>query len=223
MSRTNATPPTRAIGYARVSTAAQGESGLGLAAQRTAILVACQRRGWQLLELVHDVASGKSTNGRPALKAALQRIERGDADALVVVRLDRLARSVIDGATILQRANRRGWALVVTELGLDTSTPMGQFGAHILLAAAELERAMISERTRAARAEARRLGKPLGGRPLGSTRIPLEVRERIVRRRGEGASFRGIAGELTKAGILTATGKASWSAESVRQAVLAAI
>ncbi|MFN8123401.1 MAG: recombinase family protein [Thermoleophilia bacterium] len=214
---------SRAIGYARVSTDRQAESGLGLEAQRQAIQEVCDRDRLELVDLVHDVASGKSTNGRHALKAAMDRIEAGDADTLVVMRLDRLARSVIDGAEIIRRAQRNDWGLVITDLQLDTRAPMGQFGAHILLAAAELERAMISERTKAAKAEARRLGKPMGGRPAGSTRIPEDVSARIVEDRKGGKSFRAIARELTADGVPTANGAASWSAEAIRQVVLRAI
>jgi DNA invertase Pin-like site-specific DNA recombinase len=210
----------RAIGYARVSTETQGADGLGMHAQRTAIETSVLGRGWTLVGIEEDVASGKSTDGRPGLLRALDRVEAGQADALVVAKLDRLARSVVDGGQILKRAAEKGWLLVVTDLGLDTSTPMGKFGAHILLAAAELERSMISERTKAARAELVRQGKPVGGRPKGSWSIPDEVRQRIVAERRGGSTFTAIARGLDADGIKPARAD-HWHVETVRKVVFA--
>jgi DNA invertase Pin-like site-specific DNA recombinase len=211
---------TTAVGYIRVSTQGQGASGLGMEAQRSAIEATCAARGWELLRIEEDVASAKTTNGRPGLDAALERVESGEAEALVVARLDRLARSVIDGAAIIDRANKGDWALVVVDLGLDTSTAQGRFGATVLLAAAELERNLISERTRAARAAALAAGRPVGGRPKGKYEIPDDVRARIVRERDEGRSYRNIAAGLDADGVKPARA-ARWSAEAVRQVVLA--
>ena len=90
---------TKAIGYTRVSTAEQSESGLGLAAQRSAIEAECRRRGWQLVQVLSDAGvSGKSTRNRPALTEALRMVEAGEADAVVVSKLDRLSRSLKDFA-----------------------------------------------------------------------------------------------------------------------------
>ena len=73
------------VGYIRVSTAEQADSGAGLEAQRGAIEAEAQRRGWTLLRTFEDAgASGKSMNGRPGLQEALQAVERGEAYALVV-------------------------------------------------------------------------------------------------------------------------------------------
>jgi hypothetical protein len=81
------------IGYVRVSTADQVESGLGLAAQETAIREEAERRGWDL-EIVRDEGrSGKRVN--PGLRSALDDLRAGLADGLVVAKLDRLARSVV--------------------------------------------------------------------------------------------------------------------------------
>src|SRR5690349_6764124 len=102
----------RAIGYARVSTTEQGASGLGLDAQRAAIEVEVERRGWAPACLLEDVASGGTLDKRPALSSALDALDRGDADVLVVAKLDRLSRSLADFAALMRRAKQRGWALV---------------------------------------------------------------------------------------------------------------
>lgn len=209
----------RVIGYGRVSTDQQGASGLGMDAQAASIRAECERRSWQLVDIEQDIASGKSTNGRHGLKQAMARIEAGEAGALVVTKMDRLARSVIDGATIMERANRKGWALVVLELGLDTTTPMGKFGGHIWLAAAEMERALIGQRTREALAEAKKRGVVLGRR-AGTYEIAPEIRAEIVRLRGQGLSLRAVARELDELGH-NPPRSARWTAETVRQVLQA--
>lgn len=166
---------SRVIGYTRVSTGEQGRSGLGLAAQRDAILAR-----YPGAEVIEEVASGGRADNRPALQAALAGMRRGDA--LVVSKVDRLARDTEDFCRIAKAAIRRGWALVCLDLGLDTSTPMGEAMATMAAAFARLERRRISERRREA-AEAKR--------------PELRVRrERILELATGGLSQRAIAAEL---------------------------
>src|SRR5205085_3363574 len=100
-----ATAATRAVGYLRVSTEEQADSGAGLAAQQAVIEAECSRRGWDLVGLHTDAgASGKSIKGRPALDNALGAVELGHADALVVAKVDRLSRSLIDFASLMERS-----------------------------------------------------------------------------------------------------------------------
>lgn len=80
------------VGYVRVSTAEQADSGAGLEAQRRAIESEAARRGWKLVQVFEDAgASGKSMNGRSGLQEALQAVEAGQAEGLVVAKLDRLS------------------------------------------------------------------------------------------------------------------------------------
>ena len=84
--------PIRAVGYLRVSTLEQAESGAGLDAQRATVESEAVRRTWELVALEVDAgASTKSLSGRPALDAALHAVESGAADVLVVAKLDRLS------------------------------------------------------------------------------------------------------------------------------------
>ena len=92
------------VGYARVSTLEQGDSGLGLAAQEAAIRAACRARRLQLLRIHQDIASGGSLEGRPELARALATVRSGGAAALVVAKLDRLSRSVHDFSGLLEQA-----------------------------------------------------------------------------------------------------------------------
>jgi len=68
---------------------------------------------------------------RPALNGALDRLDRGEADVLVVAKLDRLSRSVRDFANLVERATQNGWALVALDIDVDTSTPTGELMANI--------------------------------------------------------------------------------------------
>lgn len=110
----------------------QAESGAGLAAQRSAITAECARRGWKLTAIYEDAAaSGKGITGRLGLQAALEDIERGRAEALVVAKLDRLSRSLLDFATLMERSQRQSWALVALDLGVDTTTLQGELMATV--------------------------------------------------------------------------------------------
>src|SRR4051794_11100207 len=114
----------RVVGYVRVSTGEQAESGAGLEAQRQAIRMECDRRGWELVAIHEDAAaSGKSLKNRPALAAAINQVESGEASTLVVSKLDRLSRSLLDFAGLIARATEKDWNLVALDLGLDLSTP----------------------------------------------------------------------------------------------------
>ena len=128
-SRKSTPPPTpRVAAYLRCSTAEQADSGAGLDAQRHAIATETERRGWELADFYVDAgASGKSLGGRAGLDAAISAIESGDANVLMVSKLDRLSRSLLDFATLMQRAQAKDWNLVALDLGIDLSTPAGDF------------------------------------------------------------------------------------------------
>ena len=149
-------------------------------AQRLAIEAECARRGWVLLRIEEDAASGRSMSGRPGLARALEAVETGAAEALIVAKLDRLSRSLIDFASMMERGQRRGWALVALDLGVDTTTPQGEMMASVLAVFAQFERRLIGQRTRDALAVKRAQGVRLG-RP----RVPIATHERawVFRRR----------------------------------------
>src|SRR5215217_5140315 len=121
------------ITYVRVSTDEQADSGAGLEAQRAALAAEAERRGWELVQTFEDAgASGKTLTGRPGLLAAVEAVESGRADGLAVAKLDRLSRSLLDFAALMERSRKRGWALVALDLGVDTSTPSGEMLASVL-------------------------------------------------------------------------------------------
>lgn len=206
------------IGYTRVSTDGQAESGAGLAVQEAAIQAECERRGWELVRIATDTRSGKSLTGRAQLARALGDLDAGNADALVAAKLDRVARSVLDFAGLMAQAARRGWSLVVLDVAVDTSTPSGELMATVVSAFAQYERRLIGQRTRDALAEKRAAGVILG-RPRT---LPQAVRDRIVAERAAGRSLRAIAADLTAEAVPTAHGNALWHASAVKQIAEAA-
>lgn len=147
----------RAIGYMRCSTAKQAESGLGIAAQRRAIQAYVKARGWQLLEIVEDSA----TTGRKPLaerdegKRLLRIAPTGVYDALVVHRVDRIGRSVGDILNTVEVLQRHVEVHICDGGGdsVDFSSPMGKLFLAMLGAFSELERKLISDRTKEALAE----------------------------------------------------------------------
>jgi DNA invertase Pin-like site-specific DNA recombinase len=207
-----------AVGYVRVSTEEQAISGAGLEAQRAAIVSQVERRGWKLVEIYEDAGvSGKSLAGRPRLAAAIEAVESGEADTLVVAKLDRLSRSLLDFAGLLDRSRRKSWSLVALDLAIDTTTPAGEMLAHILATFSQFERRLIGERTRNALAQKRREGVRLG-RP---TVMESDVRERIQREREAGRTYAAIADALTEEGVPTAHKGRRWHPSTVRKALLA--
>lgn len=203
------------IGYVRVSTREQADSGLGLAAQRSAITAECARRGWSLERIYEDVASGKDTD-RPELEAALAALRSGLVGALVVAKLDRLSRSTLDFAGLLETAKAQKWALVLLDLGVDTAMPSGQLVATVISAIAQYERQLIVTRTREGLAEAKARGTRMGRPSL----LTADVRARIVREHAAGLSLGAIARALNADGVPTGQGGARWYPSTIR-AVLA--
>ena len=201
----------RVIGYVRVSTEEQGLSGAGLQAQRAAIIAECKRRGWTLIRIAEDVGSGKDLK-RPGIRAALDALAAGEASALVVAKLDRLSRSMLDFARIMATAHKQSWALVALDVQVDTTTPSGEAMAHMLATFSQFERRLISERTKQALAQKRAAGVRLGAAP----EIDPAVGERIRTERAAGRTLREIADRLTTDGVPTARG-GRWHASTIQR------
>lgn len=184
------------VGYIRVSTNEQGEVGLGMTAQEQAIRAAVTARGWRLLEPIRkDVASGKSRDRRPGLEDALRLVHEGTAGTLMVAKLDRLTRSLSDFADVMGDAREHGWNLVALDLGVDLSTPAGEFLASVMASAAQWERRIIGQRTsdalRALQAQGKHVGRP-------ARAFPADVVERVIAQRADGVSLHAIAKGLNQ-------------------------
>jgi len=154
--------PLRVLGYVRRSTDKQAMSP---ETQARRLCDAADVLGWELTIREEDAASAKTLDGRPVLAAALSDLDHGQADALAVAALDRLARSTRDFADILDRAEREAWAVVCLDLGVDTSTDSGRLVADIRAAVAQWERRIIASRTREGMATIRATTGKHMGRP----------------------------------------------------------
>jgi DNA invertase Pin-like site-specific DNA recombinase len=206
----------RVLAYARVSTQEQADSKAGLEAQKAAIAAEARRRGWTIVETIEDAGYSAKDLKRPGIKRALEELERGRADALVVAKLDRLSRSMLDFTRLMRQAQRQNWALVALDCAVDTTTPAGEAMANVLATFAQFERRLIGQRTREALAQKKAQGVQLG-RPR---ELPAKIRARIKRRRTAGRSLAAIAEELNRDHVPTAHGGARWYPSTVR-AVLA--
>ena len=175
-------------GYARVRTKKQ-LSGNSIEEQYSKL----QEQGCQ--EIVVEQCTGKTTD-RPELGALMHKMTKGDT--LVVTKLDRLARNVVEGVTLVQELLRNGIKVHVLNVGLLDDTPMGHFFITTLLAVAELERSMIMERTQAGKEVAKTKPGFKDGRPrIAKNRIDAALA--LV---DAGNSYNKVA-ELTNIGVAT--------------------
>ncbi len=174
------------VGYCRVSSDAQGEDGYGLEAQADAIVRACEARELGFPRLMREVASAAKAN-RPVLSQAVQAVEEAGG-TLMVARLDRLSRSVGHFAGLLDRAQAKGWTIICLDPAVDMSTPYGRAMAGMASVFAQLERELISQRTKEGLRAAKARG---GGTPPGKiTPELLALAQSLV---ASGMSRRGAA------------------------------
>lgn len=204
---------TTMIGYLRVSTEEQASSGLGLDAQRETIQRYADAQGWDIVWYEDAGLSAKSMD-RPALQDALARLHlrKRDVDGLVVAKLDRLSRSVVDFSGVLELARARKWALVAIDLGVDTSTPTGELVANVMMSVAQWERRVIGERTSNAMQAAKRAGKHMGRVSV----LPQATGERLLALRTT-HTLAATAAQLNAEGLTTATGT-MWTVGTVAAA-----
>lgn len=145
-------------GYARVSTAKQASKGNSLEEQKQALRDA----GAPDENIVTDQYTGTKID-RPNFSVLISKLQPGDK--LIVTKLDRFARTAVDGGKIVQDLWKRGVIIHILNMGLIDDTPIGKLLVTVLLAFAEFERDMIVERTQAGRESAREKGIRVDGRP----------------------------------------------------------
>lgn len=203
-----------AICYCRVSTAGQVEHGASLDAQEAILRAEAERRGMGVIVIRDEGVSAKDMR-RPGLQQALRALDRHEASLLLAVRLDRVSRSVSDFAGLLQRAERRGWGVAFTSSPIDTTSAAGRFSAHVLAAAAELERGLIADRTREAMARRKAEGAVFGRVVPDSMHGTYR---RVLALHDAGQSLLSIANLLNAEQVPTSRGGA-WHASTVRRII----
>lgn len=208
-----------ALLYARVSTQLQVNDGVSLDVQERQLQQAAELAGYTKIELVREEGrSGKSITGRPALTAALKRLDSGEAEALFVTRIDRLARSTKDFLSIIDRANANKWRLVMLDLNLDTASYQGRFVVTIMSALAEMERGIIAERQKDVHKDRRARGIVWGVDMGPMNKTSEELKQRILLERSFGASYRKIADKLNSENIPTQNGR-KWHATTIKNII----
>ena len=143
-------------GYCRVSTAGQGREGNSLEGQEK------QLQEYNCDEIIKEVYTGTKTD-RPQFTQLIDRLQYGDT--LIVTKLDRFARTAVEGVQTVQELLRRGVKVHILNMGLIEQTPMGKLILTTMLAFAEFERDMIVERTQAGKAIAKLRDDFVEGRP----------------------------------------------------------
>jgi DNA invertase Pin-like site-specific DNA recombinase len=215
-----------ALGYIRVSSEEQADSSLGLEAQRQRIAAYCSMKGLRLVEVFEDpgISAGKPLASRPAGSQLLATAIKNKTP-VIVAKLDRLFRSVADAASVIADFDKKGIQLVAIAESFDMGSPYGRAMAQMASVFAELERAMIRERTLSAMNVKRSRGERISGHaPFGwdfsrGGRLLRNAREqRIIARvrqlRAKGLSYRGIAKRLDREGIRPKRGRGGFTLRS---------
>ncbi len=161
------------VGYVRVSTERQADEGVSLDAQRAKLRAHCAALDLELVAIESDEGVSAKTLDRPALQRALVTLRDHRADALLVPKLDRLTRRVVDLGHLIETYFAEGrWALVSVADQIDTRTAAGRMTLFILMTVAQWEREAIGERTADALAHLKAEGVPLGRAGFGWCHAP---------------------------------------------------
>src|ERR1700733_1249586 len=166
-------PGTRHIGYARVSTTKQSNEGSSLEAQRAKLMAAGTARGVEM-EIFWDDESGSNMD-RVHFAQILSMLDQGQLASLIVCKLDRMTRSVADLDTLVRRFESRHVSLISLAESLDTSTAMGRFFITLLGSLAQLEREIVSERTKSVLQYKRASGQLYNHAPYGFDRVGFSL------------------------------------------------
>jgi site-specific DNA recombinase len=220
---------TRAVAYLRVSTDKQADRGLSLDAQRAKVSAYAMLYELRLVEVIVDAGESAKTLNRPGLQRALAMLKIREADALLVVKLDRLTRSVRDLGELVERyfGDGRAALLSVGEQ-IDTRSAAGRLVLNVLASVGQWEREAIGERTSAAmQLKASRSEFTGGEAPYGYRlaadgvrleRVPAEqtLIAKARELRAAGLSLRAVAGALDRCGLRSRVGKPFAAAQVAR-------
>lgn len=223
----------RVILYSRVSTAEQATDGISLEAQQAKMEAYAGLYDLEIVESVVDPGESGKTLNRPGLQRALELLRNGEADGLIITKLDRLTRSVSDWQILIDSYfnEKAGKQLFSVNDSIDTRTAAGRLVLNVLLSVAQWEREAIGERTKVALqhkiSKGERCGKVRFGHDLerdGKTLVENAKEQdaiQLMRRlREQGCSYRGIADRLTARGIETKEAKPNWTHTAVRNIIM---
>ncbi len=222
------------VGYVRVSTEQQADAGISLDAQRAKLSAYALATDLELVDVVEDAGVSAKSLDRPGLRRALGMLDSGAARGLLVVKLDRLTRSVRDLGELVEHYFAEKFSLLSVSDSIDTRTAAGRLVLNVLTSVAQWEREATGERTRDALRHLQGEGVRLGAAGLGWKRSDArdetgrlsidDVEEeratvqRIIALRATGMSLRDIAHALAGEGRRTKRG-GRWAPETVRLVV----
>lgn len=211
---------TKTIAYLRVSTDKQADRGVSLDAQRVKAAAYAELYELEIVEVIVDAGESAKSLDRPGLQRALAMLKRGEAGALLVVKLDRLTRSVADLGQLVDDYFSPGKAALLS-VGeqIDTRSAAGRLVLNVLASVSQWEREAIGERTAVAMQHKASQGEYTGGMAPYGRRVaadgqrleedPNELAARTTARelRAYGLSLRQVAAELERRGIRSRTGR----------------
>ena len=207
----------KAVAYLRVSTEDQAARGVSLEAQRAKIAAYAALYDLDLVAVVEDAGVSARTLDRPGLQRALAMLAKGEAQALIVLKLDRLTRSVRDLGELLEGPFARAALLSVSEQ-IDTRTAAGRLVLNVLASVAQWKCETIGECTATAMAHKKTKRERVGAVPYGygldtdgHTLLPVAAEQAVIaearRLKKAGMSLRMIVAELTAAGRVARNGR----------------
>lgn len=217
---------TTAIGYIRVSSQDQADSGLSLTHQENKIRAYCEALDLNLIGIESDAGYSAKSLTRPAMQTVVDMVKRGAVDTVVILKLDRLTRSVRDLGALVELFEKTGVALISVQDSINTATAAGRLVLNVLGSVAQWEREAVGERTKAALSVKKAAGERVGTIPFGynladdgKSLIANESEQEAIaimkQLRAMKLSFGKIALELEKRGIKTKKGGSRWQAKTV--------
>jgi DNA invertase Pin-like site-specific DNA recombinase len=222
----------RLVGYVRVSSLAQKDSGASIEAQTEKVRAMAVVKGFPLMEIISDAGESAKDLERPGMQRLLAMVTAKQIDGIVVAKLDRVTRSVKDLNRLIETFRAKSVALISVEEALDMTTATGRMMVNLIGLFSQWEREIIGERTSAALQQIKRSGCPAGPPPYGyraQFRPEVSVDGRIVKKRmplldepaeqqtislilkmhAEGESYRNMAKRLNEAGYRTRPAKSN--------------
>jgi DNA invertase Pin-like site-specific DNA recombinase len=219
----------KVIGYSRVSTDEQASEGVSMEAQKARIEAYCVAKDWELVSLEADPGMSAKDMKRPGLQTVLDAVRSGSVEAIVIYKLDRLTRSVLDLNRIVELLDKNGVALVSMQESLDATTPTGRLMLNLLASVSQWEREIIGQRTKEVMSYMKSQGmvycRPVYGYDTADGRLLKNTHEqkvitRVKAWRVQGMSYSHIAEALNAKGVPTKRG-GQWAAMTVRNIILA--
>ena len=210
---------TKTIAYLRVSTDKQADKGVSLEAQQDKARAYAGLYDLELVEVIVDAGESAKTLDRPGLQRALSMLKTGQAEALLVVKLDRLTRSVVDLGKLIETYFAPGKAaLMSVSEQIDTRSAAGRLVLNILASVSQWERETIGERTSVAMKHKQAKGEYIGGFvPYGFSMadgvlVEDTFEQDVIRQAKEiqasGLSLRKVSAELNRRGFNARNGQA---------------